>query len=146
MKEILVSSSGGFLCRAELADNLWTRGWGLLGRKQLEEDRGIWIRPCNSVHTYFMRFPIDLVYLAADGTVVKTCSEVQPFRFSLGGRKAHSTLELPAGLLGRKPIAVGEKLVVEPVGCQAAESPGEELDAPEPLLPIGNDAPLRFRR
>ena len=121
MKEINISSSDGFLCRAELADNLWTRGWGLLGRKQLGEDRGIWIRPCKSVHTLFMRFPIDLVYLSADGTVVKTCSGIQPFQFSLGGRQAHSTLELPAGFLERKPITVGEKLVVEPVGYRSDE-------------------------
>ena len=143
MKEIMISSSGGFLCRAELADSLWTRGWGLLGRKQLGEERGIWIRPCKSVHTLFMRFPIDLVYISADGTVVKTCSGIPPFQFSLGGKRAHSALELPAGFLGRKPIAVGEKLVVGPIGYGAGE---ESDDAPDQVSPVPNDGPLRWRR
>ncbi len=147
MKEITIGSSGRFLCRAELADNLWTRGWGLLGQKHLPEDRGLWIRRCKSVHTLFMRFPIDLVYLSADGIVVKTCSGVQPFRFSMGGKQAHSTLELPAGFLVRRPITVGEKLVVGPVGYRTSESPDEESDdTPEPVFPGPNYGPLRWRR
>ena len=128
MKEITLGTSRGFLCRVELADNLWTRGWGLLGRNRLGEDRGIWIRPCSSVHTFFMRFPLDLVYLSAGVTVLKTCSGIQPFQFSLGGRQAHSVLELPAGFLARKPLTAGETLVVEPVGDKAGESFGEELN------------------
>ena len=100
----------------------------MLGRNRLGEDRGIWIRPCSSVHTFFMRFPLDLVYLSAGVTVVKTCSGIQPFQFSLGGRQAHSVLELPAGFLARKPLTAGETLVVEPVGDKAGESFGEELN------------------
>lgn len=147
MKEITISSPAGFLCRAELAANLWTRGWGLLGRKQLGEDRGIWIRPCKSVHTLFMRFPIDLVYLSVDGTVVKTRAGVQPFQFFLGGKQAHSALELPAGFLDRKPITVGEKLEVGPAGYRAGESSGEESDDfPAPVSPVPDHGPLRMRR
>ena len=74
-----------------------------------------------------MRFPIDLVYVSVDGTVVKTCSGIQPFQFSLGGKQAHSALELPAGFLSRKPITVGEKLVVGPAGYKAGQSSAEEL-------------------
>lgn len=150
MKEITISSSGGFFCQAELADNLWTRGWGLLGRNKLGEDRGLWIRPCKSIHTLFMKFPIDLVYLSADGTVVKTCSGVQPFQFSLGGRQAHSALELPAGFLARKPLTAGDKLVVGPAGHVASESSGVELgDASEmvpPLPQVAHGGPLRWLR
>ena len=58
---------------------------------------------------------IDLVYLAADGTVVKTCSGLKPFRFSAGGRRARSVLELPAGFLESRPTVVGEKLAMSPV-------------------------------
>ena len=147
MKEITISSSAGFLCRAELADNLWTRGWGLLGRKQLAEEQGIWIRPCKSIHTLFMRFPIDLVYVSVDGTVVKTCSGIQPFQFSLGGKQAHSALELPAGFLSRKPITVGEKLVVGPAGYKAGQSSAEELDGfPGLVSLVPNPGPFHLRR
>lgn len=101
------------LCVADVAENFWTRGSGLLGKGGLPEGRALWIRPCTSVHTMFMRFPIDVVYLASDGTVVKTCSRLRPFRFSAGGRGAHSVLELPPGFLCDVPISVGEQLVTE---------------------------------
>jgi hypothetical protein len=69
-----------------------------------------------------MGFPIDLAYLAADGTVVKTCSRLQPFRFSTGGWLAHSVLELPAGFLDHMQVVVGEKLGVTPVAGEAADA------------------------
>ena len=121
MKQLLIGSSERLLCFAEVAENAWTRGRGLLGRKGLPEGRGLWIRPCKSVHTCFMGFPIDLAYLAADGTVVKTCSRLQPFRFSAGGRRAHSVLELPAGSLDQMQVVVGEKLSVSPVATKTSD-------------------------
>ena len=120
MREALISSSEQVLCRAEVAENLWSRGRGLLGRKGFSEDHGLWISPCKSVHTFFLGFPIDVVYLAADGTVVKTCSRLKPFHFSAGGWRAHSVLELPAGFLDRKRVAVGEKLIIVPAMPSAA--------------------------
>jgi uncharacterized membrane protein (UPF0127 family) len=71
-----------------------------------------------------MRFAIDLVYLSSDGTVVKTCSGVRPFRFSAGGRRAHSVLELPAGLLGRAQVQAGDRLSLAPVDQEAQAGQG----------------------
>jgi uncharacterized membrane protein (UPF0127 family) len=62
-----------------------------------------------------MRFPIDVVYLSSDCTVVKTCPRLPPFRLSTGGWKAHSVLELPAGFLDGTPLEIGRKLVIAPV-------------------------------
>ena len=116
MREVLINSSENLLCRAEVAESLWNRGWGLLGRRGLPADRGLWIKSCGFVHTFAMRFPIDLVYLDEDGTVVKTCSQMQPFRFSLGGRNACSVIELPAGSLHRSTrVKAGQKLVFAPI-------------------------------
>lgn len=129
MRIVTVTSSDQPRCRAEVAENPWTRGWGLLGRTGLPEGQGLWIKQCKYVHTSFMRFPIDLVYLAADGTVVKTCSRVKPFRFSAGGRRAHSVLELPAGFLDRNEMAVGEKLVMAPNGRQTVSTSAGKFDA-----------------
>jgi len=124
MREVLIRSSESVLCLAEVAENPWTRCWGLLGRKGLPENRGLLIRPCKSVHTFFMRFPIDVVYLTTDNTVAKTCSRLHPFRFSAGGRQAHSVLELPAGLLNRIGIVVGEKLVIALAAKEGADNSG----------------------
>ena len=147
MREVTISNSAGFLCQVKVADNLWTRGWGLLGQKQMGEDGGLWIRPCKSVHTLFMGFPIDLVYLSADGTVVKTCPRVHPFQCSLGGRRAHSVLELPAGFLERKPITVGEKLVVGPAGYSTGKPSAERLaEAKDTPDPVTLEQPRRSRR
>ena len=115
MKRVRVDSSGRALCVADVADNPWTRARGLLGRAGLSEGEGLWIRPSKSIHTFFMRFPIDVAYLSSDGTVVKICARLRPFRLSAGGRKAHSVLELPPGLLDGTPLQVGEKLVLTPL-------------------------------
>jgi hypothetical protein len=110
VKTVLVRVAGRELCLAEVAENPWARAVGLLGRKELGEGRGLWIRPCKSVHTFFMRFPIDIAYLASDGTVVKTRAHLRPFRLSMGGRQAHSVLELPSGFLERARLCIGARL------------------------------------
>ena len=122
MREVTITSSEQPQCRAEVAENPWNRGWGLLGRTGLPHDQGLWIKRCKYVHTFFMRFSIDVVYLNADGTVVKTCPRLKPFRFSAGGRRADSVLELPAGFLDRNDIVVGEKLMMAPNYQQTIDS------------------------
>ena len=80
----------------ELAGSGETRRKGLLGRTGLEPGGGLWIVPCESVHTFFMRFPIDLVYLDRKNRVRKVRHAVGPWRLS-ACLTAHSVLELPAG-------------------------------------------------
>ena len=69
---------------------------GLLGRTWLPSGAGLWINPCESVHTWGMRFVIDLIYLDRHNRVTKTRSHVRPWRMSLC-LSAHSVIELPAG-------------------------------------------------
>jgi uncharacterized membrane protein (UPF0127 family) len=80
----------------EIADSSRTRTRGLLGRKVLAAGEGLWIVPCESVHTFFMKFPIDLVYLDRRNRVRKVRSAVGPWKISVCF-SAHSILELPAG-------------------------------------------------
>lgn len=124
MRSVQVESAGRVLCVADVAENPWTRAVGLLGRKDLPKGRGLWIRPCKSIHTFFMKFPIDLVYLTSDGTVVKTCLRVRPFRLSAGGRRAHSVLELPPGFLERAGLQVGERLTLSPLHVEPSVGGG----------------------
>jgi uncharacterized membrane protein (UPF0127 family) len=82
---------------------------GLLGRKSLAEGEGILILPAPSIHTFFMRFPIDVVFLSKEGEVLKVAENVRPWR-ARSCRGAHSVLELSAGETQRRGIAVGQRL------------------------------------
>lgn len=92
------------------AANPWTRTVGLLGLAGLAAGEALHILPCRSVHTFFMRFTIDVLYLDRAGRVVKTVPGLRPFRYSWGGRHAHSVLELPAGLITATGTAPGDEI------------------------------------
>ena len=83
---------------AEVADTSAKRRTGLLKHASLNRGEGLWITPCESVHTFFMRFAIDLLYLDKAKRVRKLRHGVRPWRVSLC-LSAHSVLELPAGTL-----------------------------------------------
>jgi len=88
-------------CR--VAQSAWTRFWGLMGKERLESGAGLIIQPCNSVHTFFMRFPIDVIYLSSEGNNYKVVSihrEMKPWRMDLPVFGAGAVLELPAGSAG----------------------------------------------
>jgi hypothetical protein len=90
---------------------------GLLGRRGLESGEGLLLKPAPSVHTFFMRFPIDAVFLDREGSVLKVRSHLRPWRVA-AARGAHATLELAAGEAQRRGIGRGDRL--EPVGAAYA--------------------------
>jgi uncharacterized protein len=87
---------------------------GLLGRSGLESGDGLLLRPASSVHTFFMRFAIDVVFFDRHHRVTRVARDVRPFRFAWGGWSARVTLELPAGTLTRIPVGSGAQLRLEP--------------------------------
>ncbi len=95
--------------RLEVADSAPKRTKGLLGRDGLGSGEGLWIVPCESVHTFFMRFAIDLVYLDKKNKVKKVRSAVRPWRVS-ACLSAHSVLELPAGTIRDTLTVPGDTL------------------------------------
>ena len=97
---------------ADLANTSATRRTGLLKHERLEPGDGLWIVPCESVHTFFMKFPIDLVYLDKKKKVRKVRHAVPAWRLS-ACLTAHSVLELPAGTVERTGTVVGDELAVE---------------------------------
>ena len=97
----------------EVADTASKRNKGLLGRKGLCEGGGLWIVPCESVHTFFMQFPIDLVYLDRKNKVKKVRHSVAPWRLS-ACLSAHSILELPAGTIRSTLTQRGDTLELLP--------------------------------
>ncbi len=97
---------------ADVADTSAKRRTGLLKHERLEPGEGLWIVPCESVHTFFMRFPIDLVYLDKRRKVKKVRHAVGPWRMS-ACLSAHSVLEIPAGTAEQSGTMVGDELVIE---------------------------------
>lgn len=96
--------------RVRRADRPWSRIAGLLGRSSLDEDEGLLLAPCTSIHTVLMRFPIDVLYLDREHVVVKAVRALRPFRFSACLRGGHSALELAAGAIGASDTRVGDHL------------------------------------
>lgn len=97
---------------AEVADTSAKRRTGLLKHTRLETGEGLWIVPCESVHTFFMKFPIDLVYLDKNRVVRKVRHGVGAWRLS-ACLTAHSVLELPAGMAASTKTTAGDKLAIE---------------------------------
>jgi uncharacterized membrane protein (UPF0127 family) len=98
--------------RGVLAVTAWTRSKGLLGRAGLDPDEGLWIQPTGSIHMWFMRFAIDVVYADKEGRVLKLVRGIRPWRMS-ACRGAKVALELPVGAIDRAGVEVGDHLVIE---------------------------------
>ena len=114
----IVRSDGAIACeRCTVADRMLSRMKGLLGRKDLSTGEGILIRPAPSIHTFFMRFPIDVVFLSRQGDVLKIAEHVAPWR-ARSCRHSYAVLELAAGEAGRRGLAVGDRIATaQPVGA-----------------------------
>ena len=87
---------------------------GLLGRHVLEEGEGLILSACHSIHTAFMRFPIDVVFVDHAWTVVRVWKALPPWRVTPWVGRAQAVVELPAGTLGKAGLVVGDQLLVEP--------------------------------
>jgi uncharacterized membrane protein (UPF0127 family) len=85
---------------------------GLMGRKELPPGEGLLIPDCRIVHTFFMRFPIDLVYLDGENCVVRIVRKVQPWGFSACWQ-AQSVLEMPAEWAAKSSLRTGDRLRFE---------------------------------
>jgi uncharacterized membrane protein (UPF0127 family) len=110
--ETVVRADGGVVCeRCTLADSPFARMRGLLGRRDLGSDEGILLRPAGSIHTFFMRFSIDAVFLDRDLRVVRVAERMPPWR-TAAARGARAVLELRAGEAERRGLVPGVALEV----------------------------------
>jgi hypothetical protein len=102
-----------------VADGWWSRFRGWQGRPAVADDEGLLLVPCRSVHTHWMRFPVDIVFLNAAGEVLDVRRDVRPWRFVLSRGRAHAVLELPAG---RAAVNPGDRvrMVAAPGGVARA--------------------------
>ena len=119
-----LTRGSGVAGRVRRADQAWSRMVGLLGRRSLAGDEGLLLTPCTSIHTFFMRFPIDILYLNREHAVVKVAKDLRPFRVSACLRGAHSILELPTGAVEASGTQVGDRLALASDG--SGSPPGSE--------------------
>jgi uncharacterized membrane protein (UPF0127 family) len=95
--------------RCTVAKTPLRRMKGLLGRSGLADDEGLLLQPAGAVHTWFMRFPIDVVFLDKQLRVVRVAEDVRPWRFA-SAKGAKRVLELPAGAAAGRCLRAGDKL------------------------------------
>lgn len=99
----------------EEADTFYSRFKGLMGVTELPAGRALHIRPCASIHTFFMRIAIDVLFLDAERRVVEVLPALPPWRMSRYYPSAVSVLELPPGCAQAAGTLPGDQLVFEPV-------------------------------
>lgn len=100
--------------KLDVADNFLSRATGLLNRKELKAGEGLLIRPCNSVHSLFMRFAIDVLFVDKQNKIVKIIPFFKPFRLSGLYSTAFFVIELPAGTAQSSNTQPGDSLALEP--------------------------------
>ncbi|ABO50636.1 protein of unknown function DUF192 [Desulforamulus reducens MI-1] len=111
----LINQSTGRLVASQvgLAKTFWQRLKGLLGKKELPPGHGLAITPCYSIHTCFMRFPIDVVFLNKHGKVLHLIEHMTPWHFSPIIWNAVTVIELPFGSLQSSLLKPGDVLIFQ---------------------------------
>ncbi|HET9370397.1 MAG TPA: DUF192 domain-containing protein [Vicinamibacterales bacterium] len=107
--------------RVEAAFDSASRKRGLLGRTGLEAGHALGIAPCNGVHTFGMQFPIDVIFVARDGRVVKL-RRAMPAKRLAGAFKAFATIEMAAGSIDAASLAVGDRVAVVTSSLESSAS------------------------
>ncbi|MEJ8545779.1 DUF192 domain-containing protein [Brevibacillus borstelensis] len=98
--------------RATCADTSVTRMRGLLGKRALPEGQALIIRPCRAVHTWFMRFPIDCLFVDRHGEIVHLIQELPPWRCTPFIKRADYVVELPPQTIRKTQTEIGDRLEI----------------------------------
>lgn len=118
MKEfIIINNNNGNVVtsRLKIADTFFSRLKGLLGTKALQAGHGLLIKPCSSVHTIGMKYPIDVIFISKSWKVLKVADKLQPNSFSACWGSA-MVLELPSGVAVQCGVEVGHQLLNQSSG------------------------------
>ena len=99
--------------RVKVADSITSRLVGLLGKRSLKPDSGVWIVPANAIHTIGMLFTFDVILIDKDFKVVGLRELIRPFRITRPNFRAESVIEVPAHTIFRSRTEVGDQLVIE---------------------------------
>ena len=98
---------------AIVANTPFQRIKGLLGKKEFKQGQALILKPCNSVHTFFMCFPIDVLFVNKDNTVIEAIPNLKPFRLTYIYFNATSAIELPPGTIEYYLTSKGDTILSE---------------------------------
>lgn len=108
-KYTIKAQNGEVICpRVAIADSMFSRMKGLMFSEELPDCDGLLITPCNSIHTFFMLYSLDVLFLDKDFKVIKAIYDLRPWRMSWVYFKAQQVLEMKAGTL-KKGIKTGDQ-------------------------------------
>ena len=96
-----------------VANTFWERLVGLLRYKELKEDEGLIIKPSKMIHTFFMSFAIDVIFIDGQGQVLELVKNLEPNRISPFVVETEQVIELASGVIQQRGIEVGEKIVIK---------------------------------
>lgn len=114
--EVVNESTGDIICNScDVADNFLKRFIGLMGKKELKDGEGLLIKPCKSVHMFFMRFKIDIIFLDHDLKVIKIIEGLKSWNISPYVKESYYVLELPHDIISNKDINIGNILKLSPL-------------------------------
>ncbi len=108
MEIVNVTQSTTLASYATVADSFWSRGKGLIGRRRALEDYGLVIRPCNAIHTCFLSYPIDVLYLDQQSRVLRIFPSLRPWRIGPIVWRSKTVIELPAGTAAQTGTMIGD--------------------------------------
>lgn len=117
---VLLKEGQVLIPAVEVARSLPRRMVGLLGRSGLEPGCAMHIAPCSGIHTFFMRFRLDLVFLSRSMRVVRVVRNVPAWTVVAGGIKAHSVLEMQSGWLPDDALSAGDEVALATAECEGA--------------------------
>ena len=98
--------------RVHVADKLYSRLKGLIGTRGMQSGEAMVLIPCNSVHTWFMKYPIDVIITDREGMILRIREGLTPWKFGPWASKGRMAIELPQGTINRHKIQVGERLIL----------------------------------
>jgi hypothetical protein len=112
-KKLINKSKGTELAnQLEIANNIYSRTIGLIGKKGFSEGNALWITRCKSIHTFFMSFHIDAIFVDKNLIVKKCVSSLSPWKITSPIWVADSVIELPQGVIVKTNTKVGDQLYV----------------------------------
>lgn len=114
MKHTVLRKNGEkIISDISIADSFLSRFMGLMFKKQIPDDYGLWIKPCNQIHMFNMRFSIDVIYLSSLNEVVHIDSAVKPWVVCKTVKNAVSVIEVNSGISESVGIALGDRLELD---------------------------------
>jgi len=111
----LINSTTGEMISEHLniAESFWQRAKGLIGRKKLNINEGLYIPGCRSIHMMFMLFSIDVIFIDKQYAITKIISEIKPFCLGFGTLTSNGVIELPVGTIKQHKFSIGDNLIIQ---------------------------------